>query len=303
MDTVMDLTVYGDEKLLDDAQSRILDLESKLSTTNPQSEVYNLNENSSAVVSDDIINLLKHSLELCKQTKGALDLSIYPIVKEWGFTTGNYHIPDNNKISELLKNVNYNDIKVDFNKNKVVLSDKMQIDFGSVAKGYTGDEIISLFKKQGVKSALLNLGGNVQALGAKPDGKPWNIAIRDPFSEKNAVAVEIIDKAVITSGVYERYFEQDGNIYWHIIDSKTGFPAQNGLVSVSIIGENGLTCDALSTALFVMGKDNAIKFWKEYGGFDAVFIEDNGDISITQGLKFTAIDDYENKKINIITKD
>lgn len=298
----MNLSIYGDKKLLDDAEKLIIDLESKLSTTDKNSEIFKLNQDKKAILSDDTVKLLKKSLEFCKKTDGAIDLSIYPVLKQWGFTTGDYKVPDDETISNLLPNVDYNKIKL--NANEASLADNMQIDLGSVAKGYTGDKVISLFRKNGVKSVLINLGGNVQALGSKPDGTPWNIAIRDPFSSKNAVAIEIKDKAVITSGVYERYFEQDNQIYWHIIDPKTGAPARNGLVSVTIIGESGLRCDALSTALFVMGREKAIEFWKSHENFDVIFIESDGNISVTQGLKFTAtaIDDYKNQNIKIIKK-
>jgi thiamine biosynthesis lipoprotein len=188
----------------------------------------------------------------------------------------------------------------------------MQIDLGSVAKGYTGDCILEQFRNQGVTSAILNLGGNVQTLGAKPDGSPWRVAITDPVSAGNAGMVEIIGKAVVTSGGYERYFEEDGVVYRHIMDPSSGYPVDNDLLSVSIIGDSGLVCDALSTALFVMGLDRAAAFWKAWGSdsngacdFEAVFITVDGKIYITEGLEdsFSPLGTYKGTEPTVIYHD
>lgn len=285
MDTVMDLTVYGSQELLISAEARIEDLEAKLSVTDENSEIYGLNHTGSAVLSGDTAELLGRALALCDQTSGALDLSVYPIVRAWGFTTGEYGVPDEETLDALLAHVDYTQIAFDEDSRQVTLAPGMEIDLGGVAKGYTGDQVISLLREGGVSSALLNLGGNVQALGSKPDGSPWRIAIQNPFGDGYIGVLEVVDQAVITSGGYERYFEEDGQVYWHIIDPATGAPARSGLVSVTIVGDSGLLCDGLSTALFVMGPEDAAGFWQENGGFEAILVNEDGQIFITEGLE------------------
>jgi thiamine biosynthesis lipoprotein len=302
MDTYMDLRVYGDEELLDKAEELIYSLEGKLSVTDENSEIYAINRNKTGSISDDTAELLQGALELCSRTNGALDISVYPVVHEWGFTTGDYKVPDSDTLNTLLENVDYTNVSlVD---DTVTIGSSMEIDLGSVAKGYTSSRVIELFRENGVTSALLNLGGNVHALGSKPDGSPWRVAIADPLGDGNLCVLEISDKAVITSGGYERYFEEDGVTYWHIIDPFTGYPADSGLISVSIIGDNGLICDGLSTSLFVMGLENASQLWKESDDFEAVFVTSDGEIYITEGLSdiFTPLDNYENAEVTVISR-
>lgn len=285
MDTVMDLTIYGGEEQLAAAQTRIKELESKLSVTDENSEVYAVNHNGGGTLSADTADLLGRALELCGRTGGALDVSIYPVVRAWGFTTGEYRVPGEEELEELLAHVDYTQIGFGEEDGQVTLAPGMEMDLGSVAKGYTGDQVISLLREGGVTSALLNLGGNVQALGSKPDGSPWRIAVRNPFGDGYAGILEVDDQAVITSGGYERYFEADGQTYWHIIDPVTGASVRNGLVSVTIVGDSGLVCDGLSTALFVMGLEDAVEFWRAADDFETILIAEGGQIYITEGLE------------------
>lgn len=285
MDTVMKLTVYGDEALLTAAEARINELEDKLSVTNENSEIYAVNHNGSGALSGDTADLLSKALDLCRRTQGALDLSIYPVVRAWGFTTGEYCVPGNDVLSKLLTHVDYTRIAFDEKAGQVSLEPGMEIDLGSVAKGYTGDQLVSLFQQAGVTSALVNLGGNIQALGSKPDGSPWRIAVQDPLGDGYIGVLDVVDQAVITSGGYERYFEEDGQTYWHIIDPATGAPARSGLISVTIVGDSGLLCDGLSTALFVKGYEGAVDFWREAGDFEMVLVLEDGQIALTEGLE------------------
>ena len=169
----------------------------------------------------------------------------------------------------------------------------MQLDLGAVGKGYTADLVAEVLQTHGVQSALINLGGNIQAVGSRPDGSDWRIGIRAPWGEDNLGVLEISDAAVVTSGGYENYFEdKDGNIYWHILDPSTGYPANSGLQAVTIIGEEGRLCDALSTALFVMGAEQAEAYWRENSGFDMLLVTDENEILLTEGIadKFTLSD-------------
>lgn len=288
MDTYMSLKAYGDgaDSALDEASERITELEGLLSATIPESDTATLNRQKNAVVSDDTAVLISSALDYGAKTDGCLDVTVYPVLKEWGFTTGDYKIPEPETLSVLLENVNYRNISIE--GNTATLPPDVEIDMGALAKGYTGDEVMEIMQNNGVESAIISLGGNVQALGAKPDGSPWKVAVRNPFSpDTDMCVIEIEDKAVITSGNYERFFTaEDGQRYWHIIDSADGYPADNGLVSVTIIGDSGLMCDALSTALFVMGTEKAVEYQKTNGGFEMILVTDDGRIMHTSGLEF-----------------
>lgn len=283
MDTYMELRAYGDAAALEGAAGLIHALEDALSVTDGESEIFALNRDKRAALSPEAAALTGAALELCERTGGALDISIYPVLRAWGFTSGEYRAPSEAELSELLDAVDYRRVRLE--NGVAELGGDMMIDLGSVAKGFASGRVIALLREEGIVSALVNLGGNVQTLGGKPDGSPWRVAIRDPFGDGNLGVVEVADKAVITSGGYERFFEEDGIIYWHILDPATGRPARAGLVSVTVIGEDALTCDGLSTALFVMGPDRAAALWRESDDFEAVFVTDGGEILITEGLE------------------
>ncbi|MBD5099000.1 MAG: FAD:protein FMN transferase [Clostridiales bacterium] len=288
MDTVMTLRLYegGDEALLDRAEGRVKELEALWSVTDENSEIYALNRDGAAELSPETAELLDMALGMCRRANGALDITIYPILRSWGFTTGEYAIPAEAELAALLPLVDYTQVRRD--GTYASLADGMEIDLGSVAKGYTGDELSYWMKENGVTSALLDLGGNIQAVGAKPDGSPWRVGVRDPEGDGNIGVVEVADQAVVTSGGYERYFEEDGVRYWHILNPQTGFPARSGLISVTVVGDTGAVCDALSTALFVMGREGAVNFWLRHGaelGFELVLVEEDGSVTITEGLE------------------
>ncbi len=292
MDTVMTLRLYqgGDGSLLDRAEVRVRELEGLWSVTDGASEISTLNHDGSAELSPETADLLRTALDMCRRTDGALDISTYPVLRAWGFTTGEYSVPGGEAIAALLPLVDYG--RVALEAGAAALPPGMEIDLGSVAKGYTGDALAALLKQGGAASALLDLGGNIQAVGSKPDGSPWRVAIRDPAGDGNIGVVEVADQVVVTSGGYERYFEEDGVLYWHIIDPATGWPARSGLTSVTVVGESGLLCDGLSTALFVMGREGALEHWRQHRDFEAVLVSEDGSVTITAGLegRFTPAD-------------
>ncbi len=297
MDTYMEIKAYdASDELMEQAEKAIYSLEARLSATKEDSEISLVNANGGGEVSEDTLFILRRALEICGETQGALDISVYPVVRAWGFTTESYRVPEASELESLLKNVDYE--KIAISEDTVTLSEGMEIDLGSVAKGYTVDMLRALFTDAGVDNALFNLGGNVLALGQKPDGSTWRVGIQHPEGQGIIGVAELSGKALITSGGYERYFEDgDGNVYWHIMDTETGRPAKSGLISVTVMGEEGLYCDALSTALFVMGAEKAEKFWREQGDFDMALITDDGRLILTPGLneRFTPADacDYE----------
>ena len=304
MDTMMDFTIYGESGLINQSESLIASLESLVSVTDANSELYAINQTGSGTLTGKASSLMEQALEICRRTDGALDLSIYPIVRAWGFTTGSYQVPDEAEIQALLPLVDYRKIQYDAADGDVTLPEGMKIDLGSVAKGYAGQLVAQMLREHGVQSALLNLGGNVQTVGAKPDGSPWQIGIKDPQGEDAMMVLSVEDQAVVTSGGYERYFEQDGQTYWHIMDPSTGHPADSGLISVTIVGDEGVVCDGLSTALFVMGLEKAADLWAQSGDFEAVFVTASGEVYITEGLRdrFALTEQYADTPVSVIER-
>lgn len=304
MDTMMDFTIYGESGLIDQSESLIASLESLVSVTDTGSELYAINQTGSGTLTGKASSLMEQALEICRRTDGALDLSIYPIVRAWGFTTGSYQVPDEAEIQALLPLVDYRKIQYDAADGDVTLPEGMKIDLGSVAKGYAGQLVAQMLREHGVQSALLNLGGNVQTVGAKPDGSPWQIGIKDPQGEDAMMILSVEDQAVVTSGGYERYFEQDGQTYWHIMDPSTGHPADSGLISVTIVGDEGVVCDGLSTALFVMGLEKAADLWAQSCDFEAVFVTASGEVYITEGLRdrFALTEQYADTPVSVIER-
>lgn len=288
MDTYFALKAYGPEgeEALELCEDKVQELEAVLSVTREGSDVWKLNAGEGITVSEDTFRLVQKALELCEETEGALDITLYPVLREWGFTTDAYRVPEAQELKELLEKVDYRTVDTDVAGYSVLMPESGELDLGAVAKGYTGDCLLEILQECGVMSAMVDLGGNVQVLGSKPDGSPWKVAVRNPLDTGSEIGVlEITDKAVITSGGYERYFEENGERYWHILDPEDGYPADSGLLSVTIVGDSGVRCDGLSTALFVMGKDEAADFWRQAGDFEMILVTEEGQLYITEGLQ------------------
>lgn len=304
MDTAMEFTIYGGETLLQDAQDLVCELEKQVSATDENSVLYAVNQTGHGTITDNAGNLMERSLALCQRTNGALDISIYPVVQAWGFTTGTYQIPEETVLRKLLTHVDYRKIQFDAETGAISIPDGMQLDLGSVAKGYAGSLAAGYLRENGVDSALLSLGGNIQTVGSKPDGSPWKIGVKDPRGGTPMMVLSVRDQAVVTSGGYERYFEQDGRTYWHIMDPSTGHPAERGLISVTVVGPDGLVCDGLSTALFVMGLEPAVALWQESDDFEAAFVTTGGEIYITAGLvpNFALTEGHQDLTVHVIER-
>ena len=302
MDTYITVTAYGEnaERAANASKERIETLEKLWSITDCESEIYHANSTGQAELSSETAELVRYALERCRETKGALDITLYPVVSAWGFTKEEHRVPSDAELTALLENVGYDRITLD--GNTLTVPDGMQIDLGAVGKGYAGDLAVQELKANGITSALLDLGGNIQTIGAKPDGSPWKIGVRSPYGDGSFATVSVKDKAVITSGGYERYFEENGEVYWHILDPKTGKSSHSGLVSVTVIGDEGRLCDALSTSLFVMGIDRAEQLWKERKDFDFIAVSEKGDIYITEGIKndFELSESYKGLNVSVI---
>jgi thiamine biosynthesis lipoprotein len=289
MDTICDITVYGTggAAALADAEACVNRLDDLLSINSPEGDISQINIKGGGKVSSETAKIIGTALEVYKETSGAFDISLLEVTRAWGFTNGGYIVPDEGLLQEILQSTGSDKLHIDGAGTVTFDTGKVQIDLGGIAKGYVSDAVAELLRSKGIKSALISLGGNVCALGTKPGGGQWKIAIADPFGvEAYACIVSVADKSVITSGDYQRYFEADGVRYHHILDPKTGYPADSGLVSVTVIGDRGIICDALSTAFFVMGRENTLDYWREHraDGLDLVLIESDGSITITAGI-------------------
>jgi len=300
MDTIMTLTAYGKngDAGIDAAETTINDLAAVL---DPQTKGSAVNAMDSAegrpvTVPESVTEMLAAAKTVYRRTGGALDLSVYPLSVLWGFINldsgGKGYVPTQAEIDTALRKLCFDKIAVAGDQVTIPAGD--EISFGAVAKGYTSDQTVAAMKKAGVESAIVSLGGNVQTLGLKPDGSNWNVAVEDPNDPGAYLGVLSVGQtAVITSGSYQRYFEQDGKVYHHILDPHTGYPADSGLKSVTIVCTSGVTADCLSTALFVLGKDAALNYWRTYGGFEMILVTTDDQVVCTGGLKnsFTLSDD------------
>ena len=286
MDTYMSMTAYGKNAgpALTDASRKINELERMLSRTIDTSDVAKLNDIHNADVSDETAALLEAALQYDAQTNGAFDITIAPIVNAWGITSDSPRVPEKDEISSLLTHVGSKHIHL--NGNAVTLDDNCGIDLGGIAKGYASDCVAKIFADNKVTSGCVSLGGNVYVCGTKPDGSSWSVAIQDPQSDNYAATVALTDAFAVTSGGYQRFFTaEDGTVYQHIIDPKTGYPVQSDLLSVTIIADNGTMADAYSTALYVMGEKSAIDFWRSHADqFDVVLITTDGRLLYTPNL-------------------
>lgn len=335
MDTVMQITCYGKDAdaAVEAAQAEIVRLDELLSIGNESSEVSRINQNSGGMPGADVAALADYAFMLNRLTDGAYDMTILPVMELWGFTTGEYAVPGEDELAKVLALcgsdlVTYNEVSyntcLEENGNKqyqLELLNGQGIDFGGLAKGYASDRLVQIFDGYDVKSAYFSLGGNVYCYHRKTDGGDWNIAIENPLknfdynrgddaggegageSTKGVSggafdylgAVRVHDKAVVTSGGYERYFERDGKRYHHIIDPATGYPADSGLISVTVVSCDGTLADGLSTACYVLGLENSTEIWRQYGSggtfdgeeiapFDLIMMTEDGDVYVTQGI-------------------
>ena len=309
MDTVMNFTLYGEKRQAVDTVKPLLAgevsaLDKMLSATGEGSDIARLNRRGAGGVGAETAEVLAKALELCEATGGALDITAYPAVKAWGFTQEEHRVPSPAELEALAEKIDYTAVKLE--GDAVSLPEGVEVDLGAVAKGWAGDLLAEVVRANGISSALLDLGqSTIAAVGAKPDGSPWRIGVVDPVRPGAYFAVvELEDMAMGTSGGYQRYFEQDGEIYWHILDPDTAAPARSGLASVTVASPSAFLCDGLSTALFVMGLEDGAQFWRDHPelDFEAVFVTEDGEIYHTAGLegRFSLAEGYEDREVVVL---
>lgn len=287
MDTVMTLTAYGPkgQAAVEEAAQELRCLDALWSVGDSQSEISQINERGGGTVSEDTQALLKRALELSRETGGLFDATIYPLVELWGFPTDDPHVPGPSEITATLPLVDSGQVTLE--GERVALGPGQELDLGGIAKGYASARVMDIFRAHGVESGMAFLGGNVQTLGTKTDGSLWRIGIRNPAGDASSYlgVLSVADRAVITSGGYERYFEENGETYIHILDPRTGRPAQSDLQSATVISSDGALADALSTALYIMGSREATDFWASRADqFDMILLTQSGELLVTQGV-------------------
>ena len=284
MDTIMQITAYGKhaDAAVKICEREIARLDAKLSAQSAGSEIAKLNAGG-VCQDDETLRLLSEALEIARKTNGAYDPTVYPLMKLWGFGTENAHVPQKSEIEQTLSCVGYE--KLPGVKSPYRLPEEMAVDLGGIGKGFAASVARRCLLDQGVSSAVLSLGGNVTLIGSKIDGSDWTVGLQDPDGDGCFGYVSGKDVSVVTSGGYQRYFEENGRRYWHILNAKTGWPAETELSSVTIVSADDTLADGLSTALFVMGLEKGIEFWRESSGFEAVFLLESGEIYVTQGLR------------------
>ena len=311
LNTAVQITIYDsqDKSLLDDCLALCDKYELIFSRTDEESELYKLNHriSDSAVsnqttetqptpyqingttntwhISEDLAALLSEGLSITKESDGAFDIAIAPLTSLWDFTAEDPKVPDDADIQNALPLCSSDGVTI--NGQDIILpSDDIQFDVGAIAKGYIADRLKDFLVKKGVNSAIINLGGNVLCIGSKPDGTPFKVGIQKPFADRNETeaVMDITGKSVVSSGIYERCFKQNGKLYHHILNPKTGYPYDNGLISVTIISDQSVDGDALSTTCFALGLDEGLKF-VEKKGVQAVFITEDYELHYTDGFQ------------------
>lgn len=292
MDTVVTITAVGEKKEvegpIDAVFLEIERLEALMSSFKEGSDVDRINKSSgikSVKVEGDVLNVIQKAKKVSQITDGAFDITIGPLTNLWGLGIKEDYIPSQEEIQKAVSLVDFKKIIIK-SKTEIYLERKgMAIDLGGIAKGYVADRGVEVLKEKGIKAGIVAVAGDIRVFGKRPDGKPWHIGIRDPREEGKILAtVDLEDSSISTSGDYERFFIKDGVRYHHIIDPKSGYPAQ-GCQSVTIISEKGVAVDALATGVFVLGPEKGMRLIEEIEGVEGIIVNPHGEIAISSGLK------------------
>jgi thiamine biosynthesis lipoprotein len=293
MGTVMTHKAFGlhAEDSLAAVCSEVARLEGLLSRFLPDSDISRVNRSAgtkSEKVSPETFDVLSKAVEFSRSFPGCFDLTITPLVTLWHTGRESLVQPDDSSIKQLLPLVNYRDLVLDPREMTAGLRNAGQsVDLGGIGKGFAGDRILEVFNRLGISSAYSNLGGNVVTVGAKPDGSPWQIGIQHPRQENALIgAVSVVNQTVVTSGDYQRYFtDGHGKRHHHILDPTTGYPAESGLISASIVSDESVAADTLSTILFVAGIEKGLQFLRSLPETEAILVDSNLNVCVTQGLR------------------
>lgn len=277
------------EKALEESLALCSRYEEIFSRTKESSELYRVNHRTKQEmqVSDDLYRLFAKAEELYTLTEGKFDVTVAPLSDLWDFKSDSPKIPREEEISKALEAVGFSKISIEADNWIRFPNERTMVDFGALAKGYIGDRLKEYLVSAGVERGTINLGGNVLTIGAKTDETPWKIGIQEPFADRNEIItyVEVTDSSVVSSGIYERYFEQDGKQYYHVLDAQSGYPAETDLAQVTILSEDSLTGDALSTACLLLGYEEGKALIEATEDVGAVFVKKDGEVTATEDVK------------------
>lgn len=290
--TINTIIAFGknSEEAINAASERVLQINDKMSAFKNGSDIVKINLSAGKKaerIDKDTFDLLKRSLEFSRLSKGAFDITVRPLTALWAFGKNQNYVPSKEEIEKVLPLVNYEDLQLDDKSCTAYLKKEGQaIDLGGIAKGYAADEVKRILLQHKIKNALINLGGNIVTLGSNPEGKDWCIGIQNPMSSRGQYigSITATNQTIVTSGSYEQFFIKDGIRYHHILDPRTGYPANTKLLSVTAICENSTAADALTTAIFVSGVTEAVPLLKSENA-QAIFIMENQDVFVTEGLQ------------------
>lgn len=298
LNTAVTVTIYDsqDRELLTECMNLCDKYEKIFSRTASDSELYQLNHREltpvartedTFQVSDPLAELIRKGLYYSELSEGAFDIAIEPLTSLWDFTAKDPQVPENRLIQEALTKCDYHNVSVSDNNEVILKTEDTAIELGAIAKGYIADRLKDYLISQGVKSAIINLGGNVLCIGGKPDDSSFKIGIQKPFADRSeTIAVmDIKDKSVVSSGVYERCFEQDGTLYHHLLNPRTGYPYDNGLIAVTIISDESVDGDALSTTCFALGLEDGMKLAESLDNVQAFFVTSDYEIHYTKDFQ------------------
>ncbi len=296
MGTYVSFTVYdeGKEETLEKGFKKVEELENLLSPEISDSEISEINDNAGrqpVEVSDDTYDLLKLAHEYSSIEESGFDYTIGALTDLWRIGFDDARKPSDEEIQEALPLVDHQKVEFSDETQSVYLTESgMRIDLGAIAKGYIADKVREVFEEEGVTTAIIDLGGNVIAMGGSPsrDGEYWNVGIQDPISDRGETigATRQSDESIVTSGVYERYLEtEDGGVYHHLLHPETGYPIENGLVSVSIITERSVDADALATVIYGLGLEKGLDFINNRDDVEGILITEEQELYTSEGLK------------------
>lgn len=293
-DTIVNVKIYDNRataKHLEEIGTLLKEIDHRISRTDESSEIALVNAQSGIApvqVSQETFDLVAKAIEYAKRTEGKFDPSIGKLVDLWNIGNEGAHVPAPEEIKAAIALCDYRKVIMNEGTREIFLQDKgMVIDLGSIGKGYAADEIYDYLAEQGFNSAIIDLGGNVFAMGKKPSGEKWNIGIQDPDQERgNSIGViQVDDQTIVTSGIYERFFIEDGKLYQHILNPMTGYPVDNNISSVTILTKRSTDADALSTSLFVLGVEDGLKFVENTPDTEVIFITKDKKLYATSGMK------------------
>lgn len=283
---------HQSEEILDKAFDKLAEIENILSINKKNTLLDKVNENAGIApvqVDEATYNVIEKGMYYSKLTSGAFDLTVGPLVKLWDIGFPDARIPAQSEIDATLPLIDFNLVTLDKNSHSIYLEKKgMLLDLGGIGKGYAADEVANILRESGVEHAIIDLGGNVYALGDKPGNKLWTIGIQDPFGLRgNGIGtINVANKSLVTSGIYERYLEtEDGKKYHHILNPSTGYPYDNQIAGVSIISDYSIDGDALSTSTFALGIEDGLAFIEKLDGIDAIFVTTDYNVYVTSGIK------------------